>query len=194
MDQVFHVPFTALSTSALNRNLDEFTCIVVPAGSGASASGKLREWVTGGGCVVALGGLNWALGGSGFVDLASAGGDHQDLPGSIFRAELDRRSFLSYGYDGASIAVPVDGDTFYKARKEGGSVVKFNSDEKVTKLLSGWSWPDDTEKALAGAVWLQDMPVGRGHAILFTYDPTTRAMWPGLYKLLLNAMLIGPSA
>ena len=70
--------------------------------------------------------------------------------------------------------------------------MKFSDDEKATKLLSGWSWPEDSEKALNGSVWLQDTPVGRGHAILFIYDPTARAMWPGLNKLLLNAMLIGP--
>ncbi len=65
-------------------------------------------------------------------------------------------------------------------------------DEKVNKLLSGWEYDNDTEKNLAGTVWLQDVPVGRGHAIIFFQDPTDRAMWPGLEKLLLNAMLMGP--
>jgi hypothetical protein len=199
MDQVFHLPFTPLSTNALSGDLSKYTTIVVPSGTGVTLTAKLREWVSGGGCVVALGGLNWAVGSSGFVDLQPNGGDHQDLPGAIFKAEIDPRSFLSYGYGGPAdgpipLAVPVDGNDFYKVRKEGGSIVKFSSDEKVSKLLSGWEWPDDTEKALAGSVWLQDMPVGRGHAVLFTFDPTSRAMWPGLYKLLLNAMILGSSA
>jgi hypothetical protein len=194
MDQVFHLPFTALSSGALGGDLSKYTCIVVPSGTGASVTTKLREWVSSGGCVVALGGLGWATGGSGFVELASVGGDHEDLPGALFRADLDPRSFLSYGYGSKQIAVPVAGNDFLKVRKEGGSVVRFGDDSKIAKLLSGWSWPDDTEKAIAGSVWLQDAPVGRGHAVLFTYDPTARAMWPGLYKLLLNAMVIGPSA
>jgi hypothetical protein len=144
-----------------------------------------------------LGGLSWAT--SGFVDLERWHKDAEDLPGSIFRARLDPRSFLSYGYvspkDGPiELAVPVAGSSFYKSRKEGGSVVTFSADEKEKKLLSGWEWPDDTESALAGKVWLQDSPVGRGHVILFTYDPTTRALWPGLNKLLLNAMILGPSS
>ncbi len=198
MEQVWHLPFTALSTNALSRGLDKYTTLIVPAGAGVSVS-QVRDFVSNGGCVIALGGAGWALGSSGFVDLGTTGGEHQDLPGSLFRAELDPRSFLSYGYPLSgdkpiTVAVPVEGNTFYKARKEGGSAVKFSADEKVHKLLSGWEWPDDTEKGLAGAVWLQDMPVGRGHAIIFAQDPTSRAMWPGLYKMLLNAILIGPSA
>jgi hypothetical protein len=194
MDQVFHLPFTPLSTNALNGDLSKYTCIIVPPGSGGSVTTKLREWVSAGGCVVALGSAGWATGGSGFVELAAVGGDHEDIPGSIFKAELDRRSFLSFGYSRAEIAVPVSGNDFSKARKEGGSVIRFGDDSKVQKLLSGWSWPDDSEKAIAGSVWLQDVPVGRGHAVLFTNDPTSRAMWPGLYRLLLNAMVIGSSA
>jgi hypothetical protein len=72
-------------------------------------------------------------------------------------------------------------------------VVTFGKDDKRPMLLSGWEWPDDSESELAGKVWLQDTPVGRGHVILFTIDPTNRAMWPGLNKLLLNAMILGPS-
>jgi hypothetical protein len=198
MEQVWHLPFVPLSTGALGGDLSGYTCLVVPAGSGVTLTPKLREWINSGGCIVALGGLNWAVGPTNLVDPQSVPGDHQELPGSMFKAQLDPRSFLSFGYLAPSsgpieIAVPVEGSSFFKARKEGGSVIKFADDEKLTKLLSGWSWPDETEKTLAGSVWLQDVPVGRGHAILFTYDPTSRAMWPGLHKLLLNAILIGGS-
>ena len=199
MDQVFHLPFTPLSQDALgSSDLSKFTCIVVPGRASAPTTGKFKEWVSNGGCVVALDNVNWAEGATNFVDLPEVTGEFQGLPGSLFRAELDPRSFLSYGYKpGANgkieLAVPVQGNSFWKVRKEGGSVVRFSDDEKFAKLLSGWEWPNETEKALAGTVWLHDAPVGRGHAILFTQDPTERAMWPGLYKLLLNAMLLGPS-
>jgi hypothetical protein len=113
------------------------------------------------------------------------------MPGSIFRAKLDGRSLLSYGYEGDEIAVPVDGSSFPKARKEGGGVVKF-AEGDVKKLLTGWSWGDETEKALAGAVWLHDEASGQGHIVWFANDPCERAMWPGLHKLLLNAMYLMP--
>lgn len=193
MDQEFRLPFTPLSTAALNRNLDGYTCIVVPSGTGFNGNAKLKEWVQAGGCLVVLGDADWTIGSNGFGSLSEVEGDHRDLPGSIFKAELDQRSFLSYGYKSSTIAVPVVGSTFYKRRKEGGSVVRFSNDDKTKKLLTGWEWPDETEKALSGTVWLQDFNTGRGHAIVFTFDPTDRAMWPGLHKLLLNSMYLGPN-
>ena len=196
MEREFKLPFTPLTSAALSGNLDKYTCIVVPGGVPASASGNLRDWVQKGGCVVVLDNPGWAIGGSGFVTLEGVESD-DSLAGSLFRAQVDPRSFLSYGYpvvDGKiEIAVPLDGSSFYKARKEGGSVVTLSGDEKVAKLLSGWAW-DSTEKDLKGTVFLQDAPVGQGHAVVFTHNPIDRAMWPGLHKLLLNAMLLGSGA
>jgi hypothetical protein len=198
LDQKFRLPFTPVSSNALNGDFSRFSCVVLPGGAGVSLSAKLREWMSGGGAVISLGRPNWALGSGNLVELAPIKGEPQSLPGSLFRAALDDRSFLSYGYAPTAsgkteIAVPIGGDSFYQTRKEGGSIVTMDPDEKVQKLLSGWEYNDDTEKNLAGTVWLQDVPVGRGHAILFFEDPTERAMWPGLEKILLNAMLMGPS-
>ena len=194
MARVFKLPFTPLSVNALDGDLHDYTAIVVPGGALRKLNDKLKDWVNGGGTLVAFPGLGWALGSSGFVSLDEPKSDIQELPGTLFRANLDPRSILSYGYEAPKegkieIAVPVEGNQFYPARKKGGSVVTFG-DEKTNKLLSGWEWPEDTEKYLANSVWLQDAPVGRGHAYLFGYDPTSRAMWPGLYKMLLNALLI----
>lgn len=197
MEREFGLPFTPLSASALSGNLDKYTCIVIPGGVSASASGNLRDWVQKGGCLVALDGSGWALGTNGFVSLDTVEAD-ESLAGSLFRAELDPRSFLSFGYPRPEqgkieLAVPMDGSSFFKVRKEGGSVVSLPGDEKVTKLLSGWAW-DSTEKDLRGTVFLQDAPVGQGHAVIFTHSPMDRVMWPGLNKLVLNAMIIGPGA
>jgi hypothetical protein len=196
MDRVFHLPFTPLKTEALSDELSSFTTIVVPGGVGASDGSVLRSWVARGGNLVVLGDPSWAIGSGSFVSLDQPKGPLQDLPGALFRASIDPRSVLSDGYErgeGGSvpIAVPIGGGAIYQTRKEGGSFVTLPSDEKVNKLLSGWEWPDETEKALQGAVFTQDVPIGRGHVIVFTQDPTERAMWPGLNKLLLNAMLLG---
>lgn len=196
MEREFNLPFTPLNSSALSGDLSKYTCIVVPGGVSASASGGLRDFAQKGGCVVVLDNPGWAIGASGFVTLETKEAD-ESLAGALFKAELDGRSFLSYGYSGAQdgkveIAVPIDGGSFYKRRKEGGGVVTLSGDEKATKLLSGWAW-DTSEKELADTVWLQDVPVGRGHVIAFTHNPTERAMWPGLNKILLNAMILGGS-
>jgi hypothetical protein len=201
MEREFNLPFAPITASALGGDLSKYTCVVLPAGQYA-VSDKLKEWVSGGGCLVLLGNIGWATGERGFVKLEQTKGLNDKepgyVPGSIFRAQLDPRSFLSFGYEAKgeepiTFAVPVEGSTFYKTVKTGGGAVRLSDDAKVTKLLTGWVWPEDTEKALTGTVWLHDQPVGRGHVIMFTQDPTERAMWPGLYKLLLNAMVLGPS-
>lgn len=197
LDRVFHLPYTPISSEALGRvDLGKYTCIILPQGAVAPTSGKFKDWLSAGNVAISLGGINWAVGSSNYVELPEVKGEPQSLPGSLFRAQVDSRSFLSYGYPlgvngKAEIAVPVQGENFYQTRKEGGSVVSLSGDDSVTKLLSGWAWPEDTEKNLKGTVWAQDVPVGAGHLILFTQDPTERAMWPGLYRMLLNGMLIG---
>ena len=187
LEQVFHLPYVSLSGGALNSNsvLNSYTTIIAPRGSNAASNAKVKDWVREGGILVV------------FEDSESSiatftnGPTTRDLPGSMFRAQLEPRSILSYGYDGNEIAVPVSGGSFPLARKEGGAVVKFANDD-TKKLLTGWSWGDETEKALKGTVWMHDEPVGRGHMVWFSQDPCDRAMWPGLHKLLLNSMILLP--
>ena len=187
MEQVFHLPFVSLSGNALNSNsvLNSYSVIIAPRGSNAAGNTKVKDWVREGGVLVVFQDSLSA------INTFSNGPSSRELPGTVFRAQLDPRSVLSYGYEGSEIAVPVEGGSFPMARKEGGAVVKFSSDD-APKLLTGWSWGDETEKALKGAVWLHDEQVGQGHIVWFAGDPCDRAMWPGLHKLLLNAMFLLP--
>jgi hypothetical protein len=189
MEQEFHLPFTPLNGTP--RNLSAYSCLIVPSFASVSSS-EVRDWVSQGGVLISLG--NASSTNSTFsMGLEAIKGEAQNLPGSLFKAKLDLRSPLAYGYREADLAVPIQGDQFFSIRKSGGSVVTLDSDPKVSKLLSGWEFENDTEKNLAGTVWLQDLPLGSGHVVLFTQDPTERALWPGLDKLFLNAILLGHS-
>ena len=198
LEKTFHLPFTALGRDALSGDLSKYSCLIFPRGQYQS-SDKLKEWVSSGGCAIVLGAQNWAI--SSFAHLDASKSDDEpsgDLPGSLFRAELDPRNFLCYGYsahDSSSkieIAAPMEGNSFFKAKAEGGGAAVFSSDPGTKKLLSGWEWPNDTEKAMQGCVFVHDQQVGQGHVVIFMTDPTDRAMWPGLYKMLLNAIVMGP--
>ena len=188
MERAFRLPFTPLASRALTGgNLGRFTCVVLPGGVSAPASGGFADWLRGGGTAVALD-ATWAVD-DGFAKLEGRKGER--LPGALFRAEFEPATFLGYGYASRTLAVPYSGRSFYAAKD---SAVAFPKDEKSSLLLSGWEWPDDTEKALRGGAFLQDIPVGQGRLVAFLQDPTERAMWPGLYKALLNAMVIGPGS
>lgn len=200
-ERQLHLPFTALRSSALNSDIDKYSCIIFPGGRTNLNVDAIKSWIEQGGCAIVYGG-QWAMGDKGLfkLDPVMISKDQRpaELPGSIFKAQLDPRSFLSYGYphNGDAkirIAVPIEGDTFFKAKPEGGGAIVLSSDPTENKILSGWEWPDETEKSLQGVVWLHDEPLGQGHLIWFAEDPTQRAMWPGLTRLLLNAVLLGPS-
>jgi hypothetical protein len=187
-EQVFKLPFTAISQRALAGDLSKYTAIILPRGARSTA--QLKTWIQNGGVAIALG--NSAFINPEYIDLKpnklKDDKDPTDLPGAIFKASLNPRSPLAYGYDTAKpIAVPLSGSTFYKRKEEGGGVVLLGLEPKA---LSGWTWPDEGD-ALKDAVWLHDQPLGQGHIVWFAEDPTSRAMWPGMYKLLLNAVLMG---
>lgn len=183
MEREFLLPFTPLSASALNGDLSRYTCLVFPRGRYGTASPKLKEWIQAGGRAVVLGSPGWINGDKSLGGLEIRTG--ADLPGAIILGSLDLRYPWTFGFSKDPIALPVSGDSFYLPKKQGGAVVRLLAEPRT---LSGWIWPDETEGDLAETVWLHDEPVGRGHVLLFTQDPTERAMWPGLEKLLLNAM------
>ncbi len=186
LEQEFELPFVSLGANALSTPaIRDYTAIIAPSGANALSNSKVKDWVREGGVLVVYGENP-----SGVASF-NRSSDTRPIPGAIFEAILDKRSLLASGYADSRIAVPVDGDTFYKARKEGGGVVKF-ADTDASKHLTGWIWGEESEKAVKGTVWLHDEPLGRGHIIWFAQDPCERAMWPGLHKLLLNSLILMP--
>jgi hypothetical protein len=185
LEQVYKLPFVSLSTGSLSSPsvLRDYSVLVAPAGSGAASNSKVKDWVREGGVLVVLGDS------SSSVASFSNGSETRSLPGSLFRAVLESRSILSAGYEGETIAVLASGSSFPKVRKEGGAVVKFAADD-TKKLLTGWSWGEESEKALKDTVWMHDEPTGQGHIIWFAEDINDRAMWPGVNKLFLNSLIL----
>jgi hypothetical protein len=112
------------------------------------------------------------------------------VPGAIMRAALDLTHPLTFGYEVEAMAVLVSGSDFYKPSEEGSNPVGFVGDDL---LVAGFAWPDNTEKFLRGTAWMVDEPLGRGRVVLFADDPNYRLLWPGQSRLLLNAILIGPT-
>ena len=111
------------------------------------------------------------------------------LPGTVFWATLDPRHFLAYGYTTPRIPVLVQGRLFLRASKEGANPLKFDR-EPLT--LTGWTWPD-TERRMKGAAFAVDEPTGDGHVIMIAGSPAFRLFWRSTERLLLNAVIYGPT-
>jgi hypothetical protein len=113
------------------------------------------------------------------------------VPGAAFRAKINRDHFLSFGYDSDTVAVLMDGNSFFRPSKEGANVVTFAATGPL--LVSGFVWPDNTEELLRGTAYVIDEPTGGGHVILFAEDPTFRYLWRTTQQMFMNAILLAPS-
>ena len=120
----------------------------------------------------------------------ACGFNHQSWSCAIFRATLDATHWLTLGYEGDRLPVFLDGDTFWKTSQGGANPVAFVGD---SLLLSGFTWPGNTERLLKGTAWAAVENQGSGRVVLFLGDPLFRAFWRGTARLVTNAILVGPN-
>jgi len=119
---------------------------------------------------------------------APGGNKPEFIPGAIFRATLDRTHWLTGGYERDQIPVFLETDHLLKASQKGASPVVFTG---ADLSLSGFTWPENTEKHLRNSVWASVESSGVGSIILFAENPVYRGFWRGPAKLLTNAVLFG---
>jgi hypothetical protein len=113
-----------------------------------------------------------------------------EVPGAIVRATINRDHFLTIGYDFDTLPLFVQGDAFFKPSETGANVLTFEG-EKLK--LSGFLWKGDTEELLRGTSALIDEPIEAGNVVLFNVEPGFRMIWTSTVRLLLNAIVYGPS-
>lgn len=120
---------------------------------------------------------------------APGAGRPEPVSGFIGRGTLDRTHWLTLGYERDQLPVPV-GDDFLTPSRRGDNPVAFVG---ASPVLSGFTWPGNTERLLTGSVWAVVENVGRGKVILFAENPLYRAFWRGTAGLFVNALLMGPA-
>jgi hypothetical protein len=120
---------------------------------------------------------------------ASGGNEPGYIPGSIFRSTLDQTHWLTFGYQGKFLPVMLQTSVLRKPSRTGANPVVFTGGDL---LLSGWAWPDNTERLLQNTVWASVESPGEGSVITFADVPVERGFWRGPAKLLTNAILFGP--
>ncbi len=111
----------------------------------------------------------------------------QSIPGAIFKVQLNRYHYLSYGYD-EDTYVHIQSNYVFLPSEDGVNVAVF---PKGGGKVSGFAW-DGADSQLSEKVFLVDEPVGKGHVILFADDPNFRGYWRGMSKLFLNAVMLSP--
>ncbi|MFP4623988.1 MAG: M14 family zinc carboxypeptidase, partial [Gemmatimonadota bacterium] len=204
-DQRLRFPATRVELGDLTRMLDDFDVVVLPsvAGGGLSETETetLREWVRGGGVLVALdGATSWLTHRDGFTRLSvradtvrDAQGHpvHASVPGAIVRAVGDTLSPLLAGVHDLELPVMLSGSRVYEAPDDAGpgEVVLHYADADRLRL-AGYLWPEAPDR-VAGSPALWTERVGGGRVIAFSGDPNFRMLWRGLLPVFANAVFLG---
>lgn len=214
MEQQYGIPFTAIKAADLpSVELAKYNVIVLPDGqAGGYARAfpqetveRLKSWVRDGGTLVAIkGAAAWAAGERVALTTArdryAGPGDEaavkkedppkriDTVPGAFVQLDVDADHYLGLGVDGPVTALFRSNVVFNPTRR-GARVASLHRERPV---VAGFVF-DEAREPLKGAPYLWDEPTGRGHVTLFADDPAFRTFLHGAHRLLLNAILLGPS-
>jgi len=135
-----------------------------------------------------------ALASSDEIAVTSPGADPaalQSFPGGHYDVVIDRTHWLTYGQETARMTALHGARSTLALAKTGTNVAVFAPSGLLHR--AGFTFPDNTERALRNTALVLEEPVGSGHAVLFGNDPTFRGWWRAFDRLLLNAIVLGPS-
>ena len=120
---------------------------------------------------------------------SNAGKVPEGIAGAIFRATVDRTTYLTYGIEDDELPVLIASGYFFRFSKDGTNALLF--DPKPTKPLtiSGFAWEGNTEKLLKGTAYIIDEPTGAGHVVLFAEEPFFRGIFRSTTKPFFNSIL-----
>jgi hypothetical protein len=97
------------------------------------------------------------------------------VPGAVMRGSLDLTHPFTFGFGTTEIGVLLSGADFYGPSREGANPVAFVGENL---RVTGFVWPENTERLLRGTAWMVDEPIGEGRVVLFADDPNYRMLWP----------------
>lgn len=115
------------------------------------------------------------------------------VPGAIMRATIDRTTYMTYGYEEKELPVLISSGYFFRPSKEGTNAVVFANEGKGGLRISGFVWPDNTERLLGGTAYVIDEPTGRGHVVIYAEEPAFRGIWRNMTRLFFNSILFSSS-
>ncbi|WP_433468114.1 M14 family zinc carboxypeptidase [Spirillospora sp. CA-128828] len=191
LDREWKLPFTLLSPADIAAGkLDGVQVLVAPNGPASSAytalgdTGRaaLQQWTRNGGRYVGWqGGTQLAarLG----LTTATLAEPTSDIPGTLFRVNVDGKSPLSEGV-GATAWNFTSYDMVMKASS--GVAVSYPETGSPDWFVSGF---ERGAAELGGTAAVVDQPVGEGRSVLFAAEPNFRAFSDGTAELLYNAVL-----
>lgn len=207
-DKILDYPITLLNAADVARyNLKNYDVLIIPDGNyrvlnDKSVSDKMKDYVRGGGKIVALENAMATMSrGDWGIKLKEGKGDDKadsvkkyadrekdyltnSIPGAIFKVELDNTHPLGFGYPDFYYTLKQDGNV-YEFMKDGWNVGTIKKDAYVTGFVGAKLKPNIKEGMLFG---VQDM--GAGTVVYIAEDPLFRNFWENGYLLIANAVFL----
>lgn len=223
-EKSYKIPFTIIPIENLARvKLSDFGALVLPDGFGYDGGitketvTKLKEWVSNGGNIVAMGGAAfWATAERGGLtriraskapaaESSPADANAKKEPAAKRYIPADQREIANrrFGNPGAILRLDLDpassvvygcgdGQLFALANNEQGFDPDSGSVAAIYAIdpkAAGYVGADAIRR-LSGQAFAISEKSGRGRVVLFSEDPNFRLVWQGLTKAFLNAILL----
>jgi hypothetical protein len=127
--------------------------------------------------------------------IASPSADANKVPealaGAMFRATVDRTTYINYGVNQNEVPVLLQTGYFFRYSKEGTNALVFDANPTRPLTVSGFVWEGNTERLLKGTSYIIDEATGSGHVVLFAEDPFYRGMTRSTTRQFFNAVAFG---
>jgi len=190
-EQVWHLPYRAVTAGDIAAGLSGVDVLVVPDGFtnyalqalGAAGKKALRDWVNAGGRFVGWQGGAEVAARIG-VSTARFSMSHTNAPGTLVRVALDPDSPLAAGVGSSAWVMYEDDDVLRTGLGQAAATFPLvgSNDFAVSGLAEGMG-------QLEGSSAIVDEAVGAGRAIVFSVDPNFRAWTQGTQRILWNAIV-----
>jgi hypothetical protein len=108
--------------------------------------------------------------------------------GVFLKASIDERQWIGFGL-GKFLPVMAAGSRVMMSKRPADTPVRLVDEDNLR--LSGLLWPEARQR-LANSAFATVESYGRGQVILFASNPTHRGWYPGMERLFLNSVLLGP--
>ena len=200
-EQVLHYPLSVIRVDALSRtDLSNYNTLILPEGFyDIKNKESIKSWLRSGGRIIAIGSGVRALNGDDDLGLKTKTGEDnkdsdvaygermrdaisEDLPGAVFRVDLDATHPLSFGLTNPYFSLKT-GTTLYEPVAGGWSPGKLSDDVFYTGFVGHRLLPQ-----LKGSLVFGEKSIGRGKVVYLVDNPLFRGFWEQGNHLFANAL------
>ncbi len=210
-EQQLNKQITLLNAGDLdNSSLKNYSVLIVPDGyykflANKDAASEIKQWVKDGGKLIVLenaakqmAGLDWGLKikklpedktdtALGYIAIKKYADREKEyvssnIPGAIYRMELDDTHPLGYGYPNYYYTLKLN-ETVFEYVRDGWNVGFIKKIQPVAGFVGS-----KVKENLKDGVLLGELPMGRGSVVFFADNPIFRSFWENGKLLLCNAV------